>query len=240
MNTQIIPAIDIIDGQCVRLRQGDFDRKTQYGLNPLDVAKDYENQGYVRLHVVDLDAAKGDGKNNQEIIREIASNTSLKVDVGGGIKTSSQIEQLLDSGVAAVNIGSTAIKNPELFISWLSEFGNEKIWLSADVNQNKIAINGWQQKTDIDLFDVLAQFEQDDLKTAVITSIDRDGMMQGPNLELYKQITKLFPDINIIASGGVTSPADLKELSATGISQAIVGKALYESDVFQNISKSKI
>jgi phosphoribosylformimino-5-aminoimidazole carboxamide ribotide isomerase len=240
MNTQIIPAIDIIDGQCVRLQQGDFNRKTQYGLNPLDVAKDCENQGYERLHVVDLDAAKGDGKNNQNTIREIASNTNLKVDVGGGIKSTKQIEQLLDSGVAAVNIGSTAIKDPKLFAKWLAAYGNDKIWLSADVNDNKIAINGWQQKTNIDLFDVLAQFEQVGLLTAVITSIDRDGMMQGPNIELYTQIMKLFPDLNIVASGGVTSLADLKQLGAIGISQAIVGKALYESDVFQNISKNKI
>lgn len=235
MNTQIIPAIDIIDGQCVRLQQGDFNRKTQYGLNPLDIAKDYESKGYERLHLVDLDAAKGDGKNNQQTIKEVVSNTKLKIDVGGGIKTASQIEQLFKIGVSAVNIGSAAIKKPKQFMQWLLEFGNDKIWLSADVNDRKIAIHGWQKKTDIDLFNILALFEQNKLRTAVITSIDRDGMMQGPNIELYKQIIMLFPDLNIVASGGVTSPVDLKELDAIGISQAIVGKALYESDAFQNI-----
>jgi phosphoribosylformimino-5-aminoimidazole carboxamide ribotide isomerase len=239
MNTQIIPAIDIIDGQCVRLQQGDFNRKTQYGLNPLEVAQSYEEQGYERLHVVDLDAAKGNGKSNKTTIKEIALKTNLKVDVGGGIKKTDQIEQLFESGVSAVNIGSSAIEDPKLFAKWMVTYGNNKIWLSADVNNTKIAINGWQQKTNIDLFNVLAQFEQMGMLTAVITSIDRDGMMKGPNIELYSQTMKLFPELNIVASGGVTTPDDLKKLGNIGISKAIVGKALYETDAFANRNADK-
>ncbi|WP_462281417.1 1-(5-phosphoribosyl)-5-[(5-phosphoribosylamino)methylideneamino]imidazole-4-carboxamide isomerase [Salinivirga cyanobacteriivorans] len=226
---EIIPAIDIINGECVRLKQGDFSQKTTYGLDPVDVAKEFESYGAKKLHIVDLDAAKTGRQKNIETIKRVALSTNLTIDVGGGIKTTAQVENLLNSDIGAVNIGSTALTQPELFKNWLNWFGRDRIWLSADVRKEHISINGWQKQTNTNIVKLLKEFTQCGLKTAVITAIERDGMMKGPDIKLYEKINSLFPGLTIVASGGVSARVDLMELDQIGISKAIVGKALYET-----------
>ncbi len=226
---EIIPAIDIINGECVRLKQGDFSQQTTYGADPVDVAKEFEAYGAERLHIVDLDAAKTGRQQNLETIKRIALGTNLKIDVGGGIKTTKQVQNLLNSGIEAINIGSTAIKQPELFSYWLEKFGSNHIWLSADVRKEQISISGWQEQTNMNITDLLNEFVKNGLTTTVITPIERDGMMNGPDIKLYEKLKRHFPRLTIIASGGVRARVDLMELEQVGISKAIVGKALYET-----------
>lgn len=225
---EIIPAIDIINGQCVRLKQGDFSLQTQYGLDPLEVAKDFESRGYKSLHVVDLDAAKGQGDDNRELIMKLVKNVNLSVDVGGGLRSQQQIEELLASGVLAVNVGSIAVQQPEMFFTWVEIFGAQRVWLSADVRQQFIAVSGWQETTQLNIFDWLRDFVDNGLETAVVTSIERDGMLSGPDVELYQSLTKAFPTLNIVGSGGVSSANDFPSLEKAGVKQVIVGKALFE------------
>lgn len=229
---EIIPAIDLMNGQCVRLRQGDFLQKTRYEINPIEVAKEFERSGYKRLHVVDLDAARGKGANNVDLIQQIVGQVNLKVDVGGGLQTETQIEDLFNAGVAAVNIGSVAVACPEMFIDWLKRFGSERIWLSADVKFGRVAVRGWQDVSSETLDQLLVKFDKAGLQTAVVTAIERDGMLRGPDVKLYRSLVQSFLGLNIIASGGVSAVADLEQLEQAGVQQAIIGKALFENSAF--------
>lgn len=224
----IIPAIDIMNGQCVRLKRGDFLQQTHYGLDLFELVQNYEKQGFKRLHIVDLDAASGDGLDNQSLIEQIIRFANIRIDVGGGIRSESQIERLLTAGVDAVNIGSIAVDKPALFFAWLKMFGAQRIWLSADVRQNFVSVNGWKNSTKVDVFELLREFIDKGLETAVVTAIERDGMLCGPDLLLYETLSNQFPDLSVVASGGVSSMTDVEQLMQMGVREVIVGKALYE------------
>jgi phosphoribosylformimino-5-aminoimidazole carboxamide ribotide isomerase len=230
-NMRIIPAIDIIDGKCVRLTQGDYAQKKIYDENPLEIAKEFEAAGLKYLHLIDLDGAKAGQVTNWKVIEMITSNTGLIVDFGGGIKTNDEVEKLFNFGVAQINIGSIAVKEPEKVVEWLEKFGNEKIILSADVKDEKIAISGWQEDSTIEITDFLKQYIKKGIEYVTCTDISTDGMLTGPNLELYKKILLTFPQLNVIASGGVSSLDDLYELKKIGVDGVIVGKAIYESRI---------
>ncbi len=225
---RIIPAIDIIDGKCVRLIQGDYAQKTVYNENPLDVAKSFEDAGLTHLHLVDLDGAKQGKVVHWDIVEKITSNTDLRVDFGGGIKTSEEIEKLLAFGIRKVNLGSIAIKEPAKITDWITQFGAEKIILSADVKDEIIAINGWQDNASINIMTFLKDYVQKGIKNVTCTDISTDGMLTGPNIDLYKKILLSFPQLNVIASGGVSSIDDLTELEQIGVDGVIIGKAIYE------------
>lgn len=225
---RIIPAIDIIDGKCVRLTQGDYGQKKIYNENPLEVARSFEEAGLKYLHLVDLDGAKAGRVINWQTVKKITSETNLQVDFGGGIKTKSEIHQLLDLGVAQVNLGSIAVKQPDLFCQWLKTFGAEKIILSADVKNEQVQISGWQQNTTLSIYDLVAGFKRHHIRHVVCTDIGADGMLAGPNIDLYKRLITKFPEIDWIASGGVSALADLDEFLHLGLSGVIIGKAIYE------------
>jgi phosphoribosylformimino-5-aminoimidazole carboxamide ribotide isomerase len=225
---EIIPAIDIIDGKCVRLKGGDYDQKTIYGDDPVEVARGFEKSGFRRLHIVDLDGAAAGRLVNTEIVREICRYTSLLVDYGGGIRTRNDIITLLDAGVRQFTVGSLAARNKELVLEWLEEFGAERLILGADVKDGKIAVNGWKDTVESGLMDFIGSFIRRGLTSIICTDVSRDGMMSGPATELYKSVLNVFPDIDLIASGGVSNSADLKALEAAGVKSVIVGKALYE------------
>lgn len=228
---RIIPAIDIIDGKCVRLQQGDYALKTVYNENPLDVAKSFEDAGLTHLHLVDLDGAKVGKVVSWDIVERITSKTNLKVDFGGGIKTEEEVTRLLDIGVRQVNLGSIAVKSPEVIGSWIKKFGAEKIILSADVKQEVISINGWQENSSINILTFLKDYIQRGIEHVTCTDIGTDGMLTGPNIELYKKILLSFPQLHLIASGGVSSMEDLEELRRIGADGVIVGKAIYEGKI---------
>ena len=225
----VLPAIDLINNQCVRLTKGDFDKKTIYNNNPLEVAKQFEKDGSKYLHIIDLDGAKNKNSSQTETIINIAKNTNLKIQTGGGIRTKEQIKYLLDNGIDKVIIGSLAIKNTDLVKEWINFFGLEKIVLSFDVkiinNIPIVAISGWQENT-ISLWDILNNFQ---VKHILCTDINKDGMLQGVNINLYIKIKNLFPNISLQASGGVSSLQDVKELKKNKIDKVIIGKALYEN-----------
>lgn len=228
---RIIPAIDIIDGKCVRLQQGDYSLKTVYNENPLDVAKSFEDAGLTHLHLVDLDGAKVGKVVSWDIVERITSKTNLKVDFGGGIKTEDEITRLLDIGVRQVNLGSIAVKSPDVIGSWIKKFGAEKIILSADVKQEMISINGWQENSAINILTFLKDYIQRGIERVTCTDIGTDGMLTGPNIELYKKILLTFPQLHLIASGGVSNMEDLEELRRIGADGVIVGKAIYEGKI---------
>lgn len=228
---RIIPAIDIINGQCVRLEEGDYSRSKVYRTDPLAVAAEFEHQGVEYLHLVDLDGAKAGKLVNTAVIERICSQTGLTVDVGGGIKSSDDLKAAFEAGAAQVNIGSLAVKNPDLFTSWIEEFGGEKILLSADAKDGFVAINGWQTVTDIPLEDFIQDYLDKGITTVVCTDIAKDGMMQGPSLDLYGQLIRLFPQMKLIASGGVTTVADVEKVKSLGVDGVIIGKALYEGTI---------
>jgi len=227
----IIPAIDLIDGKCVRLTQGDYAQKKVYNENPLEVALQFEDIGIKRLHLVDLDGAKKGQVVNIAVLEKIASKTKLTIDFGGGIKTDTDIERVFNTGAAIATIGSIAVKNKELFFSWLNKFGADKLLLGADVKEEKIAVGGWLESTNISIFDFIKDNTAKGIKTIFCTDIAKDGLLEGPSLELYKKIVERFPQLNLIASGGVTSVTDLKLLKESGCSGAIVGKAIYEGRI---------
>ena len=227
----IIPAIDIIGGRCVRLEQGKYDNVKKYGIDPVQIAETYAEAGFGYLHLVDLDGAKKGTLVNTEILSTIAMKTPLKIDCGGRIKTLGDIEMLFSLGVYAVNLGSAAVKNPALMTACLQKFGGEKIILSADVMGNTVRINGWQSDGGITISQLAAKFLDAGLKRLCVTSIKCDGMLQGPDIELYKKLSREFPDLKITASGGVGSLDDILRLQDTGISSVIVGKAIYEKRV---------
>jgi phosphoribosylformimino-5-aminoimidazole carboxamide ribotide isomerase len=228
---EIIPAIDIIDGKCVRLTQGDYNLKTIYNENPTEVAKEFEGLGIKRLHLVDLDGAKLGKVVNYHVLENIVTNTNLIIDFGGGIKTNEDIETVFNYGAKLATIGSIAVKNKELFFSWLKKYGPEKILLGADVKDENIAIGGWLESTDISIFDFIKENMEQGVTTLFCTDISKDGLLQGPSTDLYKKIMQKFPTLKLIASGGVAQISDLQDLKTLGCSGAIIGKAYYEGRI---------
>jgi phosphoribosylformimino-5-aminoimidazole carboxamide ribotide isomerase len=228
---EIIPAIDLIEGKAVRLLQGDFDRKTVYSENPLEIAKQFEAIGLRRLHVVDLDGARNGKVVNLRVLEQIAGNTGLTIDFSGGIKTHEDVISVFNSGAKLLAIGSVAVNEPETLESWLEEFGSERILLGADVKNGKLAINGWQTSTDVKLIPFLHQWFIKGVRQAFCTDISRDGLLQGSANNLYHQIHCELPELGLIASGGVSQINDFYELENSGCCGAIVGKAIYEGKI---------
>ncbi|WP_017731413.1 1-(5-phosphoribosyl)-5-[(5-phosphoribosylamino)methylideneamino]imidazole-4-carboxamide isomerase [Nafulsella turpanensis] len=235
---EIIPAIDIIDGKCVRLTQGDYSRKKEYNSNPLEVAKAYEGAGIRRLHLVDLDGAKQKKIINLNVLERIASGTGLHIDFGGGVQSDRDIEAAFNAGASQVTGGSIAVKQPQLFQEWLKKYGSEKIILGADVKNGQIAVSGWEESSERELFNFLDDYQQKGVQYVICTDISKDGLLQGPSASLYQQIIKQFPDLELIASGGVAGMDDLHELKAIGCHGAIIGKAIYEGNIsLQELAK---
>ena len=231
---RIIPAIDIIDGKCVRLSQGDYNQKIIYNENPLEVAKEFEANGIEFLHLVDLDGAKAGKTINWKILEKIASQTQLKIDVGGGIKTNHDLEVVLKSGAHQVNIGSLATSNKTKVFEWIEVYGAEKIILSADIKGTKVAVSGWLEDSGLELNDLLKDYIEKGLIYCVCTDISKDGMLLGPSIDLYRETLKLFPDLKLIASGGVASMNDVLELKKLNMDGVIIGKAIYEGKIKLN------
>ena len=227
---ELIPAIDIINGQCVRLTKGDYDQKTVYG-KPLDMALEFERIGYKRLHVVDLDGAKSKHIVNDAVLREITSSTNLVVDFGGGIKTDEDIEKAFAAGASMVTIGSIAVTNPDLFMGWLEQYGTDRMILGADVRHGKISINGWKEDSAEDLLPFLKKYVDAGVRNVLCTEISKDGTLTGPAIELYQEIMDAYPQLHLIASGGVSSLNDIIALNAAGIPAVVFGKAIYEGKI---------
>ena len=227
---ELIPAIDIINGQCVRLTKGDYDQKTVYG-KPLDMALEFERIGYKRLHVVDLDGAKSKHIVNDAVLREITSSTNLVVDFGGGIKTDEDIEKAFAAGASMVTIGSIAVTNPDLFMGWLEQYGTDRMILGADVRYGKISINGWKEDSAEDLLPFLKKYVDAGVRNVLCTEISKDGTLAGPAIELYQEIMDAYPQLHLIASGGVSSLNDIIALNAAGIPAVVFGKAIYEGKI---------
>lgn len=230
----IIPAIDIIDGKCVRLTHGDFNAKTVYAEDPLDMALRFQDAGLSRLHLVDLDGARTGAVKNLKVLERIASLTNLSIDFGGGIKTRQLLDQVFSAGADFVSVGSVAVKSPDEFLLWVSDFGPDKFLLGADVIGKNIAINGWIDQTAIHVLDFINQFYSVGIKTIFCTDVSKDGAMQGPSIDLYKEIISANTNVNLIASGGVSSVDDLVALKKVGCYGAIVGKAIYEGKIELN------
>ena len=228
---EIIPAIDIIDGKCVRLTQGDYDTKKVYNEDPVEVAKMFEGAGVRRLHTVDLDGAKSQHVINYKTIEKIAEHTSLVIDFGGGIKSDEDIDIAFASGASLVTVGSIAVKNPELFGTWLERYGADKMILGADVKNGLISINGWKEEGDNKLMPFLQGYTAKGITNVLCTDISKDGMLQGPAIDLYKQIMTEFPDMHLIASGGVSCIEDIEALDKAGIPAVVFGKAIYEGKI---------
>lgn len=228
---EIIPAIDLIEGKCVRLTHGDFDRKTVYSDDPIETAKRFEAAGLKRLHMVDLDGARFGEPKNIAVLERVASETKLVIDFGGGIKTEAQLQNVFDAGAAIANIGSIAVKEPDTFLGWVDRFGGERILLGADCRDGKVAIDGWRTETSVSIFDLLANFSARGVLSAFVTDIGRDGAMAGPSQELYQEIKEKIPQLNLIASGGVSNVNDILELARIGCSGVIIGKAIYEGAI---------
>lgn len=228
---KIIPAIDIIGGKCVRLTQGDYAQKKVYNENPLAVAKEFEAAGIRRLHLVDLDGAKARKIVNYKILEAIATQTNLIIDFGGGIKTDEDIQKAYDYGASQVTVGTIAVKNKSLFLSWLERYTAKKLILGADVKDGNIAIQGWQSKTDVPLFGFLEYYIAQGVEYVVCTDISKDGMMKGSSLSLYKDIRQRYPQLKLVASGGISSIQEIKALNAIGVHGAIIGKAIYENKI---------
>ena len=231
---ELIPAIDIIDGQCVRLTKGDYDQKTVYRDSPAEVAKEFEQKGFKRLHVVDLDGAKSKHIVNDKVLRRITTETNLTVDFGGGIKTDEDIEKAFCAGAAMVTVGSIAVTQPELFMEWLEKYGADRMILGADVRNGKISINGWKEDSAEDLLPFLRKYIDAGVKTVLCTEISKDGTLQGPAIELYKEVMTAYPTLHLIASGGVSSIDDIKTLDRAGIPAVVFGKAIYEGKINLN------
>ena len=225
---ELIPAINLIDGKCVRLSQGEYDSKKVYNEDPLEVAKQMEDHGISRLHVVDLDGAASQHVVNYAVLERIAAHTSLVIDFGGGVKTDEDLKIAFNSGAHMVTGGSIAVKQPEVFTRWLRVYGSDRIILGADVKGEKIAVNGWRNETECLLHPFLESYVRQGVRTVICTDISRDGMLQGPALDLYKEIRERHSGLHLIASGGVSSMDDIHALDAAGVPSVIFGKALYE------------
>ncbi|HET9569895.1 MAG TPA: 1-(5-phosphoribosyl)-5-[(5-phosphoribosylamino)methylideneamino]imidazole-4-carboxamide isomerase [Bacteroidales bacterium] len=227
----IIPAIDLIDGKCVRLSQGDYDRKTVYNEHPLEVAKMFEDHGITRLHLVDLDGAKAHHIVNHKVLETIANQTKLIIDFGGGLKTDDDLRIAFECGASMITGGSIAVKSPDVFESWISKFGASRIILGADVKDEKIAVTGWTEDTDLKLIPFLENYTQKGISKVICTDIAKDGMLQGASVELYRKILQAFPKMYLVASGGVSQMGDLELLAEAGLPAVIFGKAIYEGRI---------
>ncbi|MFM9910755.1 MAG: 1-(5-phosphoribosyl)-5-[(5-phosphoribosylamino)methylideneamino]imidazole-4-carboxamide isomerase [Chitinophagaceae bacterium] len=227
----LIPAIDIIDEKCVRLTEGDYSQKKIYNEHPLEVAKAFEDAGLQRLHLVDLDGARNGAVKNWKVLEAIAGKTDLVIDFGGGIKTEKDLNIVFNSGAALATIGSMAVKNDQEFIKWLDNFGADKFFLGADVKNEKIAVNGWLETTDIWVYDFIQKYIGKGVHQIFCTDVSKDGKLEGPSLDLYKTIVQQFPALNFVASGGVSSMNDLDELRKIGCKGVIIGKAIYEGRI---------
>lgn len=223
---ELIPAIDIIDGKCVRLTQGDYDTRKVYG-DPVEMALRFQELGYRRLHVVDLDGAKSKHVVNIDTLRQITSRTDLIVDFGGGVKTEDDLQKAFDSGAHMVTAGSIAVTNPETVLAWIERFGADRLVLGADVRNGKISINGWKEDSSEDLIPFLKKFVDAGIRNVLCTEISRDGTLQGPAIELYQHIMSQYPTLHLIASGGVGSDQDILDLDKAGIPAVVFGKAFY-------------
>lgn len=228
---ELIPAIDLINGQCVRLTKGDYDQKKVYNDNPAQVARHFEQLGFKRLHVVDLDGAKSKHIVNDAVLRQITSGTRLTVDFGGGIKTGEDIEKAFAAGARMVTVGSIAVTDPGLFLQWLDQYGADRLILGADVRNGKISINGWKEDSPEDLLPFLKQYVDRGVKNVLCTEISKDGTLQGPALQLYEEVMAAYPGLHLIASGGVSSAGDIRRLEAAGIPAVVFGKAFYEGRI---------
>ena len=228
---ELIPAIDIIEGKCVRLTKGEYSSQKTYSENPLEIAKQLEDIGVKRLHMVDLDGAKSKHIVNHKVLETIANSTSLKIDFGGGIKSDADIHTAFDSGASLVTIGSVASTSPELFMSWINKYGTDKIILGADVRNGMISINGWKEDSQYNLFDFLDKYIEAGIINILCTEISRDGMLEGPATDLYKEIMQRYPNINLIASGGISCMKDIEVLNNNGIPSVVFGKAMYEERI---------
>ncbi|MCG6186502.1 1-(5-phosphoribosyl)-5-[(5-phosphoribosylamino)methylideneamino]imidazole-4-carboxamide isomerase [Maribellus maritimus] len=228
---EIIPAIDIIEGKCVRLSQGDYSRKKVYNENPLEVAKMFENAGICRLHLVDLDGAKAKHIVNYKVLETIATKTELVIDFGGGLKSNDDLKIAFNSGAAMVTGGSIAVKEKETFLQWIENYGSEKIILGADAKDGKIAVSGWLEATELSVIDFIEGFSKKGVEKVISTDISRDGMLSGPSFDLYHEIMNLLPDLEIIASGGIASMDDILKLDEIGVPGVITGKAIYENKI---------
>lgn len=228
---ELIPAIDLIDAKCVRLSQGDYAQTKVYNENPLEVAKAFEDVGIRRLHLVDLDGAKAHHIVNYKVLENIATHTSLEIDFGGGLKSDEDLRIAFECGAKMVTGGSIAVKSPELFEKWLQEYGGERIILGSDVKDEKIAINGWQDKTNIDIWSFLADYQAKGVRKTICTDIAFDGMLAGPSIALYRKMIERFPDLYLIASGGVSGMDDIHCLQEAGLPAVIFGKAIYEGRI---------
>lgn len=228
---EIIPAIDIIDAKCVRLSQGDYNAKTIYNEDPVEVAKMFEDAGIKRLHLVDLDGAKAKRVINYQVLENIASNTSLIIDFGGGIQSDKDVEIAFNAGAKMITGGSIAVKNKELFTSWINKYGADAVILGADCKDKAIAISGWQESTTLNIFKFIEDYSRHNISKVVCTDISKDGMLQGPSIDLYKEILEQFPNLYLIASGGVSKFQDILDLEKAGVPAVILGKAIYENRI---------
>ena len=231
---EIIPAIDLIDGKCVRLTRGDYERKKIYNEDPLEVAKMFAGAGITRLHLVDLDGAKAQHIVNHKVLERICSSTNLIVDFGGGLKSDKDLQIAFECGASMITGGSIAVKNPDIFNNWINSFGSEKIILGADVMDEKVAVTGWTETTDRVLIPFLKNYIDKGITKIICTDISKDGMLEGPAFELYEKILGEFPQIYLIASGGVSSMADIEKLNNANVPAVILGKAIYEGKVKLN------
>jgi len=228
---RIIPAIDIIDGKCVRLTKGDYSTKKIYNEDPLEVANMFQDHGIQYLHLVDLDGARSSQIVNYKVLERIASKTRLKIDFGGGLKSDADLQVAFDSGAAQITGGSIAVKDPELFQTWIANYGKERIILGADVKKGKIAVSGWTESSDLELLPFVEDYLKRGLEYVICTDISRDGMLEGPSLDLYKELMDPFPEIRLIASGGISGMDDVFRLQELGCEGAIIGKAIYENRI---------
>lgn len=226
---ELIPAIDIIDGQCVRLSQGDYAAKIVYDTDPVRVARRFESQGITRLHLVDLDGAKAGAIRNLRVLEQIVEQTSLRVDFGGGVKTETDVEAVLKAGAAYVTVGSMAVRQPNLVRKWITTYGEDKFLIGCDVRDGRLALNGWQETSEDMVWDCIGNYLEAGFNHFFCTDISKDGMLQGPGIDLYRQLLQRFPDLYLIASGGIASNRDLSELASIGCKAAIIGKAIYEN-----------
>lgn len=235
---KIIPAIDIIDGKCVRLTQGDYNQKKIYNENPLEVAKAFEAAGIQQLHLVDLDGAKAKRIINHQVLETIASQTNLTIDFGGGLKSDEDVKIAFESGANQITGGTIAVKNRDLFLSWLERYGSDKIILGADVRDGYVAVSGWQEQSELELFEFLREYVEAGIEYVICTDIAKDGLLEGSSIDLYKKIRTDFPDLKLIASGGVTSLSEVQLLQQIGCYGAIIGKAIYEGKInLANLTK---
>ena len=228
---ELIPAIDIIGGQCVRLTKGDYDQKTVYRNSPAEVAKEFEQIGFKRLHVVYLDGAKSKHIVNEQVLKAITAETNLVVDFGGGIKTDADIEKAFSAGASMVTIGSIAVTDPDRFMGWLEKYGASRIILGADVRNGKISINGWKEDSGEALLPFMKKYIDAGVRNVLCTEISKDGTLAGPAIDLYKEMMATYPELHLIASGGVSSIDDIKALEVAGIPAVVFGKAIYEGKI---------